>query len=226
MTRMAQGALERVMSGTARPPMTRSRPRLVVRGAAGAGVACVVAGVVLALGSPADVGTVPAATPVAPAAAVDGPLQLSPAGTVPVSLTLPGRGVSAPVVPVATGPDGALAIPDPPTTIGWWAPGALAGSSTGTTVLVGHVDSAAAGLGTFALLREVAVGERVVLRGAGDRAPAYRVTARRQLGKAALPADLFATDGPPRLVLITCGGRFDPATRHYTDNVIVYAEPE
>ena len=53
---------------------------------------------------------------------------------------------------------------------------------------------------------------------------AYRVTARRELGKAALPADLFATDGPPRLVLVTCGGRFDRTTRHYTDNVIVYAE--
>jgi hypothetical protein len=92
-------------------------------------------------------------------------------------------------------------------------------------VLVGHVDSAVAGLGTFAVLRELGVGERVELRGADGRALAYRVVARRQLGKAALPADLFARDGPPRLVLVTCGGRFDRTIRHYTDNVIVYAEP-
>jgi hypothetical protein len=190
------------------------RSRLAVWGVAGAGVACVAAGVLLALGPPADVGVVaPAPVPAA-----------SPAlGTVPVSVTLPGA--TAPVVPVATGPDGGLVVPDPPTTVGWWSPGALAGASTGTTVLAGHVDSAAAGLGTFAVLRDLGVGERVVLAGADGRTVAYRVTARRELGKAALPADLFATDGPPRLVLVTCGGRFDPATRHYTDNVIVYAEP-
>jgi hypothetical protein len=210
------------MSVGATPLMPRSRSRRAAWGTAGAGVACIAAGVVLALGPPADVGTVSPVAAVLPAAAPPGPAA---AGTVPVSFALPDRGVTAPVVPVATGPGGALAIPDPPTTVGWWAPGALAGASTGTTVLVGHVDSAAAGLGTFAVLRDVDMGDRVVLRGADGRAPAYRVTARRQLGKAALPADFFATGGPPRLVLITCGGRFDRAARHYTDNVIVYAEP-
>ena len=136
------------------------------------------------------------------------------------------RRVSAPVVPTATGPDGALTVPDPPSTVGWWSPGALAGAASGTTVLVGHVDSAASGLGVFAVLRDVAVGERVLLHGADGRLIAYRVTGRRQAGKAALPADLFAPGGPPRLALVTCGGRFDRATRHYTDNVIVYAVPE
>ena len=148
------------------------------------------------------------------------------AGTVPVAVELPGRGVGAPVVPTATGPDGALAVPDPPSTVGWWSPGALAGAASGTTVLVGHVDSAAAGLGVFAVLRDVAVGERVLLRGADGRLLGYRVTGRRQAGKAALPADLFAPGGPPRLALVTCGGRFDRATRHYTDNVVVYAVPD
>jgi hypothetical protein len=157
--------------------------------------------------------------------AVQAPAASVQAGVVPVSIQLPARGVDAPIVPTATGSDGALAIPDPPSTIGWWSPGALAGAASGTTVLVGHVDSAAAGPGTFAVLRQVAVGERVELRGADGRTLAYRVVARRQLGKADLPADLFAHRGPPRLVLITCGGRFDRTTGHYADNVIVYTEP-
>ena len=144
-------------TGAAATLMPRSR--LTVWGVAGAGVACVVAGVVLALGPPADVGAAaPTPRPVAAASPV--------AGTVPVSLTLPDHGVTAPVVPVATGPDGGLVVPDPPTTVGWWSPGALAGASTGTAVLAGHVDSAAAGLGAFAVLRDVGVGERVVLAGA------------------------------------------------------------
>jgi hypothetical protein len=198
--------------------------------AAGAGAACIATGVLLAVvpGRSADVGVVPASAtiPVAEAAA-DGPDAVAPAvaGTVPVAVALPDRHVSAPVVPTDTAPDGALVVPDPPTTVGWWAPGALAGAPFGTTVLAGHIDSAAAGLGTFAVLRQVGVGERVELLGANGRTLAYRVVARRQLGKADLPADLFAHGGPPRLALVTCGGRFDRATRHYTDNVIVYAVP-
>jgi hypothetical protein len=144
---------------------------------------------------------------------------------VPVAIDLPGRGVRAPVVPTATDPGGALTVPDPPSTVGWWAPGALAGAASGTTVLVGHVDSASYGLGVFAVLRDVDVGERVSLRGADGRALDYRVTGRRQVGKAALPADLFASGGAPRLALVTCGGPFDRQTRHYTDNVVVYAVP-
>ena len=164
-----------------------------------------------------------AASPIVPGSGpADDP---SPPGTVPVVVELPDRGVGAPVVPTATGPDGALAVPDPPSTVGWWSPGALAGAAAGTTVLVGHVDSAASGLGVFAVLRDVAVGERVLLRGADGRLIGYQVTGRRQAGKAALPADLFAPGGPPRLALVTCGGRFDRATRHYTDNVVVYAVP-
>jgi hypothetical protein len=228
-------APDRAVSVVATTLTARSRSLRAAWGPAGAGVVCIAAGVLLAIGPPVDVGTVPATAAGASTAAPGDARRAAPvpsvnppaaAGTVPVSLTLPARGITAPVVPVATGPDGALVVPDPPTTVGWWAPGALAGASTGTTVLVGHVDSAGAGLGTFAVLRDLAVGDRIVLRGADGGAPAYRVTARRRLGKAALPADLFAADGPPRLVLITCGGRFDRTTRHYTDNVIVYAEPE
>jgi Sortase domain len=144
-------------------------------------------------------------------------------GSVPLAVELPDRGVTAAVVPTRTDAGG-LVVPDPPTTVGWWAPGALAGASAGTTVLAGHVDSAA-GLGAFAVLRDVAVGERVLLYGADGRVRSYRTTARRQVVKADLPADLFTADGPPRLVLITCGGPFDPAARHYADNVLVYATP-
>ena len=179
----------------------------------------------------ADVGVVPASAtiPVAEAAA-DGPDAVASgpavAGTVPVAVALPDRHVSAPVVPTATGPDGALAVPDPPSTVGWWSPGALAGATSGTTVLVGHVDSAAAGLGVFAVLRDVAVGERVLLRGAdgrtarlpGDRPPAGSARPR-------CPPTCSPPAARPRLALVTCGGRFDRATRHYTDNVVVYAVP-
>jgi hypothetical protein len=178
-------------------------------------------------GGPANVGTLPASALLAAGAARPDPSAPTPAvaGSVPVALALPGRGVTAPVVAVATDPTGALVIPEPPSTVGWWSPSALAGGAAGTTVLAGHVDSAAAGIGALAVLREVAVGEEVVLRGADGRVVSYRVVARRQYAKADLPPEVFAVGGPPRLVLITCGGRFDRATRHYVDNVVVHAVP-
>ena len=43
--------------------------------------------------------------------------------------------------------------------------------------------------------------------------------------KDSLPADLWRTTGPETLVLITCGGEFDQATRRYKQNIVVYAEP-
>lgn len=196
----------------------------------GAGLACLVAGgALLVTGStgPVDIGAVPAVTrpvPTPPAAAPPAS-DVIPVGAVPVELSLPGRGVIAPVVPVGTAPGGAMVIPDPPSTVGWWAPGPLVGAPTGAAVLAGHVDSADAGIGALAVLRDVELGEPVLVRGADGRELSYVVTARREYRKADLPLDLFSGDGPPGLVLITCGGAFDPATGHYEDNVVVHAAP-
>ena len=43
--------------------------------------------------------------------------------------------------------------------------------------------------------------------------------------KVELPDEVWARSGAPRLVLITCGGDFDTATRHYEDNVVAWASP-
>jgi hypothetical protein len=190
------------------------------------GAALLVTGVVLFVDGQADprveatsVGDVPLATTSAPAA------PRAFVGEVPARLDLPGRAVTAPVVPVGTGPDGALVIPDPPQTVGWWAPGALAGSGSGTVVVAGHVDSRLEGIGALAVLPVLTVGEEAVLTGERGAVLRYRVVARREFVKAALPPDTFGRTGAPRLVLITCGGRFDSRIRSYEDNIVVYAEP-
>jgi hypothetical protein len=187
-----------------------------------AGVVCLLLGAALLvreLRAGGDLGT--------PAAAlVRDPLAgLPPAGSVPVRLDLPDRRITAPVVAVITGADGGLVVPERAATVGWWSPSAMPGGSGGTTVIAGHVDSRVDGLGALSALRWVEVGEPVLLYGADGREVRYRVVARRQYLKAALPRELFAVGGPPRLVLITCGGTFDRATRSYSDNVVVHAEP-
>ena len=41
-----------------------------------------------------------------------------------------------------------------------------------------------------------------------------------------LPTErIWTHTGPETLVLITCGGSFNPQIRHYRDNIVVYAVP-
>ena len=144
----------------------------------------------------------------------------------PTGVELPTLGVAAAVTPVATGPDRLLGVPPDVRTVGWWSGGAAPGATTGTVVLVGHVDSAAQGPGAFFQLRRLAPGDRIRLTGAGGRLATYTVVARQQYPKSELPAGLvFGQGNASRLVLLTCGGSFDAATRHYSDNVVVFAVP-
>jgi hypothetical protein len=96
---------------------------------------------------------------------------------------------------------------------------------SGSVVIDGHVDSATRGLGAFFRLSEAQLGDKVELINAAGRSTGYKVVARRSYAKISLPAEVFARDVGPRLVLITCGGSFDYATRHYANNVVVYAVP-
>lgn len=144
---------------------------------------------------------------------------------VPTSLVLP-DGSRAPVEPAATR-DGVLEVPEQVDRVGWWDGSALVGDPYGSTVVAGHVDSAAQGLGVLAGLLSAAPGDVVTVEGDGGSAR-YRVSSVEAVPKAALATASEALDqtGAHRLVLITCTGRFDPLRRSYDDNLVVTALPE
>lgn len=147
-----------------------------------------------------------------------------PASDPPVEVRV--GGVVAPVDPVGLDDDRLVVVPDDVRRAGWYEPGAQPGDPAGAAVLVGHVDDARQGLGAFAVLRGLASGDEVVVRTAAGRELGYAVVSRERFDKAAVPLDrLFAVDGPPRLVLISCDGAFDPRTRSYAENVVVTAVP-
>jgi hypothetical protein len=92
-------------------------------------------------------------------------------------------------------------------------------------VIDGHLDSYQYGIGFLVNLRRLQAGDPVVLDGNGARTD-WTVTSSTLYPRDALPYDqLFSHDGPPRLVLITCGGVFDRASRSYSDNLVVTASP-
>lgn len=185
---------------------------------------------------PSSVGVVPpaeGATPIATTPVIPNiSAPLPEVGAVPNGLRMPALGITAPVIPeglVTTpdgpdGPVGSLQIPGNPHTLGWWQDGAAPGSSGGTVVVAGHVDTAAAGAGALFNLGSARPGQTLTLTTAIGSVT-YRVVARRSYPKAVLPKSLFSRTGQSRLALVTCGGSFDWATHHYADNVVVYALP-
>jgi hypothetical protein len=160
--------------------------------------------------------------PAEPTATVHQPR--APAGP-PLRLAIPSSGVTAPVVPIGVRPDGSLALPDSPHTVGWWIGSAEAGDRRDGTLLAGHVDSAAQGLGALAALRDLTAGARIQVTDAFGVRHGYAVVARRTYPKYALPDQVFQVTGRPGLTLVTCGGPFDRRAGQYRDNIVVYAAP-
>ncbi|MFD3530374.1 class F sortase [Streptomyces sp. NPDC058664] len=204
--------------------MTPTADRVTGGGATLLGVTLLTVGALLLGGAPADrvtapgFGTVPAeAGPTAPPPVLADP---SP----PLELRGP-RGLRADLVPVGSGRDGVLGLPDDVRLGGWWALGAPVGAHAGTTLLAGHVDSRGPGLGAFAVLHELGPGSRVEVRAANGRVYRYVVTAGRLYARSALPPGLFSREGPHRLALVTCAGTYDPDTAAYDSNVVLYASP-
>jgi sortase (surface protein transpeptidase) len=143
----------------------------------------------------------------------------------PARLTVPALGVEAPVDPVGVRDDGQMALPGDVDRLGWYRFGPVPGAE-GSAVLAGHVDDADQGLGALAPLRDAEPGAEVLVTDAAGTATRWRVVSRELVHKEALPLDrLFAREGPPRLVLVTCGGPFLPEYGSYRDNVVVVAEP-
>jgi LPXTG-site transpeptidase (sortase) family protein len=143
----------------------------------------------------------------------------------PVHVTVPTLDIDAPVDPAGVAADGQMQIPGDVDRVGWYRFGTAPGRP-GNAVLAGHVDDAEQGLGAFAPLRGAEVGAEVVLTDSTGVVTRWRVVSRQLIDKEAVPLDaLFARSGPPRLVLVTCGGPFDAAQRSYEDNVVVVAEP-
>jgi hypothetical protein len=148
-----------------------------------------------------------------------------PRSVAPTSLRIGAIRLDAPVLPVGVEDGGrGVEVPADVDTVGWYRFGPAPGAE-GSAVLLGHVDSHVQGPGAFFRLRELRPGDVVSVRFADGTRTSFRVVGRRSYPKDELPAALFRRSGRPVLTLVTCGGAFDPATRTYADNVVVFAVP-
>lgn len=148
------------------------------------------------------------------------------ASVAPVRVQVPAVDIDVSVVPVGVQPDGLMELPEDVAVAGWYRYGPDARAEAGSTVVAAHVDSLKYGLGPFARLKGLAVGSEIVVTDESGAARTYLLESIENVLKAEIPLDrVFDRSGEPRLVLITCGGRFDQGTRTYSDNVLVTARP-
>ena len=142
----------------------------------------------------------------------------------PVGLTIAKIGLKAKEVrSVGLEPDGQLEIPNEKE-IGWYRYGQAPGE-IGSTLRAAHL-SWNGTLGPFAELASVEPGDRINVQLSDGGSRTYEAVERNQYNKGELPADrIWTRSGNETLVLITCGGEFNPAIKRYYDNIVIYAVP-
>ena len=147
-------------------------------------------------------------------------------GRTPTRVSIVALRINAPVNPVGIDTSqGALAVPINIQRLGWWRDGQAPGASAGAVLIAGHVDSARRGGGAFVNLKNARAGQRIRVTTSGGKVYTYRVTTVRRVLKTALPNSIYSARGRARLVLVTCGGPFQPNLGHYRDNIVVTAVP-
>ena len=177
----------------------------------------------------ATVATPTTTSPLSPLTATLGaPISVIPSvpeqPTPPAAIAIESIGLElTPVRPVGLDPDGQLEIPDE-TEVGWYRLGSWPGRS-GATVLAAHV-SWNDEVGPFYRLVDLEPGAAIEVELADGSVRTYAVVERAQYSKSELPADrVWTRSGPETLVLVTCGGDFNPDIRRYRHNIVVYAVP-
>jgi hypothetical protein len=146
----------------------------------------------------------------------------------PIALVLPDMGIEAPVVATGMDDGGTIAVPDDVLVTAWFDGSRRLGAPHGSTVIVGHRDSATQGSGALYAIEEVPLGAPLTVTDRSGRPHSFVVDSVEFVDKDDLPAEaprIFTHRGPHRLVLITCGGEFDEGARSYLSNVVVTALP-
>jgi sortase (surface protein transpeptidase) len=142
----------------------------------------------------------------------------------PRMLAVPRLGVKMPITAVTVDDKGAMALPDRPTEIGWYAYGPKPGSTRGSAVLGGHVDSREYGIGPLAAMQRIRRGDEIIIK-TNTGAERYLVSTVRLIRKQNLDLrEVFTREGEPLLRILTCGGIYR-RSGGYQANIVVTARP-
>lgn len=144
----------------------------------------------------------------------------------PARIRYPGIGADMSTTDVGVADDATMEIPDDAAVAGWYRYSAAPAEASGSTIIAAHAGSIPTPRGPLYDLREARVGQLVEILDREGARTRWRVTRVERLLKKTLDLrPYFSRSGDRKMVLFTCGGRWDPARQSYDDNIIVTATP-
>lgn len=120
-----------------------------------------------------------------------------------------------------------MEIPEDISKVGWYQHGAAPGSNGGSTLFVSHRDGIGPEPGAFYKIETLNRGDKVFVY-TNNYIVIYLINNNFSIKKSNLSKKsqiLFDENGPPKLVMVTCGGSFDFKNNEYRKNIIVIATP-
>lgn len=148
----------------------------------------------------------------------------APGALAPMQMAIPSIGIQASVVDVGLVPGTDAMVIPAPEKVGHYTLAAPIGAAAGSTLIAGHVNK---GLEPGALwnLSKTRKGACVYITDSAGRQHTYKVVSARTIIRQPLPADTYALDGNPQLVIVTCAGTPGPDGNvlNYNQNTIVTA---
>lgn len=145
-------------------------------------------------------------------------------GSAPVRICLPDIKVDSDLMELGLNGDRTVQVP-PLSKVreaGWYKHSATPGSK-GSTVILGHVDSAQYGDGVFYRLDRLHPSDRVLIARGDGKIATYRIDRVATISKKKFPTQaVYGPSSHAVIRLVTCGGTFNQSTGSYEDNVIAY----
>ncbi|MDX6298379.1 MAG: hypothetical protein QOI51_2236 [Nocardioidaceae bacterium] len=163
----------------------------------------------------------PGSTPVSGTVTALGP-DAAMSYSQPVTLRIPSIGMTSGFAAVGLTANGFLEVPPAADVVGWYT-GAPTPGELGPAVVTAHVDWKQQ-KGVFHDLGRLRPGDEVAVDRADGVPVTFGVTRVAEYPKTQFPTgEVYGSVDAPELRLITCGGRFNSATRSYDDNIVVFA---
>jgi sortase A len=145
-----------------------------------------------------------------------------PVVTDPVEVTIPAIGVDADVQDVGLADDGTMGVPVGYSDVAWYDLGVDPGAP-GNAVFTGHISSIYYP-GVFYNIDQLGAGNTVHVIGDDGTELVFDVQEVDTYDADAFPMNkIFAQTSTPGVVLITCGGDWDPDAHLFSDRIVVYA---
>lgn len=141
----------------------------------------------------------------------------------PTKVTLPGLGVSAPIIDLKLKADKRMEVPNNGTQAGWFKSSPTPGE-LGPAIIAAHVTHASKPA-VFFELSGMRKGDKIEVEREDGTTATFGVTSVGQYPKAKFPSEeVYGSVNNAALRLITCGGVLDGETGSHVDNVVVYAD--